>query len=329
MRTQTELSWWAVLVVAPPIVAFLIGEALIDAFAQLPIRAAPVIYKLEGWAEAAGRMQLLGLMLLYYLFAIGVFGKFVADLLTLFDGSVRGKLIVAYCACIFVGAAIVVLSFGESLPRIKDLLDPQLFKDAVEQAGSFGHDRYWGHAAFVAIVLGNNAFTAVAVPAFIAGGVSCLVRFGNTTEQETWVYQSERLKTYIYMSAGFLVIGVLYLKAWAQYPGYLLDKESLPAYTSLVNSYAMYTGVQYSIILSAFALPVAMILSRRADELAARIVMREQKLKISPPKHSAKLKTVREREKLFITPQDVFKTLVALLAPFITGTVASLSSVLG
>jgi hypothetical protein len=207
----------------------------------------------------------------------------------------------------------------------------KLFEDALARASLSGSDTHWGPGVFRWIVFWNNVFTVLAVPAFIAGGISCLARFRNATEQENWIVQSERLKTYIYMSAGLLVIGVLYLKAWTQYPGYLLDQKAAAAYTSLVNTYAMFTGVEYSLVLSAFALPVAFVLSGRADRIAARIVMTEEKRAPAPVPlpHSAKLKAVRERELLVITSQDVLKTLVALLAPFITGTVASLSSVVG
>jgi hypothetical protein len=41
------------------------------------------------------------------------------------------------------------------------------------------------------------------------------------------------------------------------------------------------------------------------------------------------VKKAREQAGLVMTPQDVMKTVAALLAPLITGTIASLTSVVG
>ena len=47
-----------------------------------------------------------------------------------------------------------------------------------------------------------NIVTGIAVPAFVAGGISCLATFNGIEEKESWLYQSQRLVSYIYMSAG-------------------------------------------------------------------------------------------------------------------------------
>lgn len=330
LQERAQFPSKAIHLVWLPIAAFLIAEGLIAWLAARPIDTLHLATEPGVWTEATARIQLLAMLLVYFVFALALVFKFVSDLARLFDRISIMRIVIVFAICLAAGGAIIAGAYGGLLPRMKDIMDAGLFGVALGQLDRINAGGVWGASAFERVVDANNLFTALAVPASVAGAISCMSRFQGLTDQENWAYQSARLKTYTYMAAGLLVVGVLYLKAWAQYPGYVLDTESGALYAGLVNSYSMYIGVEYSIILSAFALPIAVILSRRADDIARKIVIEEEGTSDRNARpHPSKLKAVREREGLVISSEDFLKTIAALLAPFITGTVANLSSVLG
>lgn len=325
-RRYVDLVWL-------PVGTFLLAEAVLGLFAH-KFAAGNGRTAAADWAEAAARMQLLGMALLFLLSGAAIILKFVGDIRLLFHDTTRVRILTVYFICVAAGATVVLSAYGGIVPRSFELIDAQMFQDAFANAAGMTGGRIWGKSVFNGLLGVVNAVTALAVPAFVAGGFSCLARFPALEDKENWIWQSGRLKTYLYMSTWFLVIGVLFLRTWIQYPQYLpsaeTDKAAFAAFGSLVNAFSAYTGIEYSLVLAAYALPVAWVLSMRADTIAAKIVMTEKKLS-SPPRtvpFNLEVQKVREREQLVITPVDALKATAALLAPLITGAFSSLAGTL-
>jgi hypothetical protein len=326
MPARTQLPWRYIHLVWFPVLACFAAELVLRRVATQP--GAPAQYLTPTtWDEASARLQLAAVITLFFIYTIVVLSKVLWDLYRFSDWLTRAKLLIVFFVCGIASSVLFVLAYCKMIPIIDDHLGYGL----VHRAALLGINQTLGPMAFRYILSIFDILAAVAVAAFIAAGISCVARYETLDEQDNWIFQSERLKTYIYLSAGLLVLGIVSLKAWALYPGYTLSTEPLAHYTALVNSYAMFAGVEYSLILSAYALPVAVILSRRADEIATAIVMREANLQSAAGlwPYSSKVKKAREQAGLVMTPQDVMKTVAALLAPLITGTIASLTSVVG
>lgn len=314
-----------------PIAAFALAEILVGRIVQEP-SALPVTSlsnKYAMWSEAAARMQLLGLMLLYLLCAAAVVAKFVYDVSTLFGRTGKIRLLVVYGLMLLTAAILVLCAYHGVVPRSYQLIGRDLFEEALKKAATFGPRKFWSPESFEILILMVNVGTGVAVPALIAGGISCLAHFKGMECREAWIVQSHRLTNYVYMSAGFLVIGTVFLKTWTQYPGFLLDKEALASQTAIVNAYTSYSGIEYSVLLAAYAIPVFLLLSARAKKIARTIARTGLPASTENNSLHRHIRSIQEREKLTFSNQDVIKTIVAVLAPMISGSIASLSSILG
>ena len=336
-----ELPWAYAGLVALPVVALFLCEGLIAWLGQQPNvpDACLVCYAQPAstggggnatrWLEASARMRLLAMFALFFIFSAAVIAKFWSDLSRLFANPARFRVVVAYGLGVGAAAVVVVSAYVRGgLPRAMDMLGCGTFVEALGMAASFGGGP-WGGCAFDRLLDVTNVVAGFTIPAFVAGGISCLARSArqDALEKENWTYQAERLKTYIYMSTAFLVLGVLYFATWTGYPSFALSPEARPAFEAAVNAFTMYTGIEYSIILAAYALPVAWIVSRRADRIAAHIAAEECGHEAVVPLSA--LKEIREREGLAFSTSDTVKAVLALLAPLITGTLPSLTAAVG
>ena len=99
-------------------------------------------------------------------------------------------------------------------------------------------------------------------------------------------------------------------------------ESTLAAYDAVVNSFSVVTGIEYTLLLAAYAVPVSFFLSRQADQIGQGFLTDREK------KTGATIGDIRAREKLTISSQDSIKTTIALLLPVITGSIDTLSSIL-
>jgi len=320
-----NLQWPYVLIVCAPILVFFFAELIVGKFTQTPsFQAIPLREdNYLRWIEEAPRLQFFALFLLFCVFSWGIIIKFCFDL-CLFDWNSRGLLALAFFLCVLAGATIIFSATQyHFLPRSFEYFgeDPDqkgLFQKALESTAAFTRKGWLDWETFNYFMTAVNFTAGLVVPAFIAGGISCL---GQTTEDRkgSWNRQRERLQTYIYLSSAVLVISVIFMKVWTQYPSFILKQDSaiLKAYSAVVNSYSVFTGIEYTLLLAAYAVPVGFFLSRQADKIAKAMPKDEANLSV---------RDIRARENLTISTQDILKSVIALLSPLITGSIASLGS---
>ena len=321
-----------ILIALVPIAVFLSLEMFVGVFAQSPqITVLPNMDVHFQWMEAAAQLQFFSLFILFVWFSAAVFIKFLCDLF-LFDRRSRFWLTMAFMLCALAGGLIIDSTLKHNLLRSYDYFSGPLFTQALGSAAKYPNSATWATIfkwnmeSFEFVLKVVNVAAGLAVPAFIVGGISCLAvarpagKTGWTTQKETWLRQQERFKNYIYLSAALLVVALVFLKSWTHYPSFMLIKgPELAAYNAVVNSYSVLTGVEYTLLLAAYAIPVSFFLSRQADRIAYGILAQ------SP---GTTILDIRAREKLTISTQDSIKTIVALLLPVITGSIETLSSIL-
>ena len=248
--------------------------------------------------------------------------KFIADILKEYDGAGRKKLLAA--AAIGMAFAMIVIAQTESgeLQSGFELLGGALFERAGLLSGS--PSTLSGIKSMVMIA---NIATAAGIVALVVGAISCLGET-ETDRDANWKRQSERLQLYVYMSTAFLVAGILFLEAWSHWPqfAFMLDDEQksveLAAYSSHANALTIFNGVQYSVMLAAYAIPAAAVLFRQADGIA--------RSKLGPGDHSAaKVDKMKADEGLSITIMNQIKALVMIIMPFLASTFDKLLGLLG
>ena len=120
-----------------PIAAFIVAELVVGFLTQAPVAlpADLVAVKEAAWNEAAARMQLLGMLLLFLISGVAVVLRFCGDVLRLFDPPSRKQL------------GIVAAAYGGAIPRSYALVaSPEFFERAQTMAQLFHPTRLWSHA---------------------------------------------------------------------------------------------------------------------------------------------------------------------------------------
>lgn len=335
-QKQAVLPTSFALIALCPILVFCLAEVILATLVHNSVPFSPEL--LEGRdfpepGEAAARLHMIGLALLVLLGAAGMVLKTAFDFVAYFSGPARRTLVLTCLLALVVGAAFLVLmtwtGFMEPRARLGDALFLRLF----EVVNEIEKPRLWSEGTYEVLVRATHFAVVLAIAAMITGSISCLAKFPDLDEKENWKLQSQRLKTYATISATFLIVSVFYFKSWAVYPAFLLATEATKAahaqFVALANAYTAFTGIEYSLVLAAYVLPVSYFQSREADLMARKLIARSRGPKAAPPaaKLAAQVKSVRHREGLETTPLDMFKIILAIISPLITGALGNLVSV--
>lgn len=269
------------------------------------------------WKEAAARLTVLANMLLFVAAALALLAKTLHDGIRLFDRTSQLVTLTAAGATALLGVITVLPGNVGLIPRYRSLMGAELFKHA---ANRFANS-LWGTGAFEAMASIMHVATTVAAFCLLLQLVSCAGRFTGISETDSWKFQADRLKFHTYIASTFMIVGVLTTRAWISYPEFMLTDAQTAAFHSLVNGFSAYLGVAYSLIIGSVAIPVAYGLYRAAN----KIVGHDRDPPLSPgtdPFHSVLLDGARRESGLLITPQDVLKTITAVLGPFAAGTIS-------
>jgi hypothetical protein len=326
VRSMT-LQWRYVWLILPPMLVGIGGELLIALFgadgpAYTGLVRPPASPAMVA-AERGARLTMLAFLLLLIFISAGIVTKFALDIRRGYKRSDRGPIYAA--AGIAVATALVIVGATE-LGIIKDgieLLGPGLFSSAAALAETYGEFETVQVFATIAAIATGAGIVALAV-----GAVSCLGEGGpGEDEDAVWKRQSERLQLYVYLGTAMLVSGILFIEAWSHWPNFAFALDSAgksaerEAYASHSNALTIYNGVQYSVMLAAFALPAAAALFARAEDIARR--------KLAPEATQDEVDKAKEGAGLSITLMNQIKALVMIIMPFLASTFDKLLGLLG
>lgn len=303
-----------------PVLVYLLFQIVVWLWANEPleaaVQAAEGMTKPEVWEEASKRLAYLSATAFLVLSTLGFAVKSVADYRRLLAPESKRIVLLILAFGVLLGLITVVPGAAGIIPRYRDLFGPSLFVDATDSVS--GRDPYWGMSTFnLANQLANGASVLCGVLASIQI-VGCLSEFRSGSEVENWRLQAGRLKLHTYISALLLVIAVLAVRAWALYPSFMLSGEPLRHYEGLVSAFITFLGVMYSLILASAALPVAYALVVRARGLStgATRSLPSIDIQIAPERATV--------DSLDMSPTEIMKTILAVLAPFLAGGIAGL-----
>src|SRR5262249_17991917 len=118
---------------------------------------------------------------------------------------------------------------------------------------------------FFGLLAISNLLTAAAASLAIVGTISCLGELSSAKKRQTYSKdlieaQSQRLRVYLYLSAAILVSGVVLIYSWLHWPDFYF-RNGDNRYQDLATALLPYFGVNYSLIIFSFYVPVALILS--------------------------------------------------------------------
>jgi hypothetical protein len=296
--------------------------------------------------EAAARMRLLGSMLLFLLFALGAIFVVGYDLRRIFAPRVRNQLL--WTGVIGLAVVVVIRLLGLFLgwPEPMSLIGSSAFAEALKVQDAFSSGP-WGEGWLSFIIWIYSIFIALAATALIVGLISCLAQLDPAedpaTRQRTpptadelkdnWIWQSERVQMYIYIATALLVLGILAVKFWTSYPAFIFTGDTaeanVKAHAAVVDAFAIYQGIEYSLMLAAIVLPVTWLLTWEADQIAKAAIDDDAKRGVrSLTPMTLQIQVKKEEKKLALTPMDALKLIAAVLAPLLAGTLSSLTGLL-
>lgn len=328
---QADLPWHYAAIALLPVFVFLLSEVILLTLAHNDVAfpepaLASTTYFEPG--EAAARLKMLGMGFLVFVSCVAVICKFAADLYTYFAGPARQTLYLTYAIVVLIGLVFLAMTYAQGLPLPKERLGEALFDQVF---GGLRQGRsMWRAPVYEVFISVTHIAVLLAMAAFVAGGLSCLARLPGLSDTENWKYQSDRLKTYVFLSAAFLAISVLYFKSWADYPAFLLKASDFAAYSALSNAYTSFIGIEYSLMLAALALPIAYLQARKGDAIATRILREAHDTATrSAATLRAQVSAMKKEQGLELSVADILKVVLAIIGPFMTGALTNLASAVG
>lgn len=119
------------------------------------------------------------------------------------------------------------------------------------------------------LLIADEVVILFGVAALVIGAIACLADKDGDKGDKLTLYEAESswLNSFLYMSAAFLVTGLLFIAALLKWPLYPLLASDRAAYEAQANGIVAYFGVSYTIVLASYYGPVAAILSGRVKPL--------------------------------------------------------------
>lgn len=348
-------------IIAYPITVVLIAELVAAVFGLHPITVGglrPIDSTGAAFSvtEAALRMRVLGLFLLLAIGAVAIITRFDFERRSLFNQETASDLLKGAVYCLVTAAAIIGLSVIHIIPASFDVLGQDLFQRAFALVGKYPNTvtHVMSERTLWWLMNLGGLLVGAATASLIMSAISSLAETESTDleiRKAHWKLQSERLQLTIYISTGLLVVGLLYIQSWAQWPTFAFAPVDKPPsqfasdYATLVNSYLAFTGIEYSLLLASFAIPVTVFLNAQANAIAAdsfidkekKRIVKENEKNLEPNKavdpaainlSPAIILAERKSENLVVQFIDQLKTMAAILAPFIAGSLGNLATLL-
>lgn len=286
------LRTWHLLIALGPIVVFVFSDQLLKRLGLPAEWMPPHFAEFDGNKEGAARLNTLGTFFLFMASAAGALAFFLYTL-RLLDRTWRSAVLAAFLILSggtglivqtmntpesqeYLGSALVCAALAHNPQTSNVDIDgavPQGQQPRVKardqringkcMARSFNQLRDLLRWEKIGIVLG--------VASVVFGSICCLAGPRNSSamaaEQKLSHYeeQSERLNTYLYLSALLLVTGLLFAAAFLRWPSHALMDTA--RYDTHANALISYYGFSYSVLIASYYAPVATILSARVKAL--------------------------------------------------------------
>jgi hypothetical protein len=321
----------------------MVGNAVLDSASSRFTHVAPAICSdlqlAQALSEAGGRLWLLISALALVAVACGTLTFAAWDTLCVLSRRGFVSVLVGLLSALVAATIIHTLGIcaGLFLPAI-DKLGPGVVAAAEKCSGTLGGPGFQLMALNRLIDL-VSAIAVIASAIIIFATIACLAespapQLDLRERVRIWKWQSHRAERFLKLGAALLVVGLVCHICWTMWPdflfkrldgkkGELVDSQTLKSYHALVNAFAGYKATHFTILLASFYLPVAIVLSQRANSMAREHWERER------PPDQLIFVAGEVREKLGLAPNhhETMKSVAAILAPIATGLLAQVLQV--
>lgn len=319
---STTVSWRQLYVILLPIIIFLVLDRSFELLGNYKLDVPISTNAINSAREASGRYLFFATYIGFLFVAIIVVTVSVRDMLHYLDRNSQKR--VSFAA-LFLSLAVlfaVLLRYGGASPHTYEFIGKSSFETALSHSALPGLPGWSMLDVFSFMLKIANLTIMVALPIVIVGGTSTLgttIPDARTNIAVLLSYQVMRLKSYLYMSAALLVGGTALIISWMQWPSFIVADADKKTFDDLVRSISTLFGVQYTMILCSYYIPISMMLTRRAR------VEAERSLEESGLPHTAKEITEwMKKSGLGVYDLRSYKTIAALVAPLLTGLIGGI-----
>ena len=155
----------------------------------------------------------------------------------------------------------------------------------------------------------STPFLVAAGVAAILGTIASLASSPKGQSPDEWKQQRKSADTWLFISSGLLVAGLLFHQSWGRWLAANWALAENKEFTALIASYTAFKGVQYSALIASYYIPVVVILTARAEEIAQRWAKDNY--------WGGDIAQYRERLGMTVHLSSLLKAVFGVLAPFL------------
>ena len=186
--------------------------------------------------------------------------------------------------------------------------------DSLAASGLFSADELLN----IETVLNTINIIAIVVPVFAILSGCCILQKKPTQPGSQLNYllrQSGRLKNFITGASAIMVIGIIHMKLWLNWPlSFVADPSVVKQFETIIDAIIQYWGVAYTITIAALYLPAETYLSQQAE--AEIMSGNDHEIKKDPAKWL-------KDNQMMLSPLAQLPQIVAVIAPMLVGSFAS------
>jgi hypothetical protein len=325
-RRAWSMPALSLLLVLPPCMVYA-ASSLFSADFGNPAGWFPQPWLQNGAAEAAGRTKAIAAFLLFTGMAIGALVIWVSSF-RLLDRRSAARLLIAYLLTVGAGSlAVYETRAFDGAPYLDQAfacaslnrLDPtpqeqqadavrspdrmtRLSGNRLDRVENCRAPQFQALRWMISVSAGLLLF---GMPGMIFGAITCLAAptTGSTKPRlDAWALQTRRLNAFLYLTATYMVSGLLFANAQLSWIGYSLHPDDLGPYRAYVGAIVLHSGISNSLMIASYYLPVALWLAA-----------------IRPPQPSPAAADSRSAEAEAPNPFGPLKIAGTILAPALVG----------
>lgn len=151
--------------------------------------------------------------------------------------------------------------------------------------------------------------------AALLGAVSTLAASSTPQSPSEWKMQRQAADVWLFIGSGLLIVGLVFHHAWGRWLAANWGLSENKEFVALIAAYTSFKGVQASVLIAAYYIPIVSIFAARADAIALT----------ANPERPERAEKYKERHGLTFPISAVVKSIGGILAPFIASMLGPIS----
>jgi hypothetical protein len=165
----------------------------------------------------------------------------------------------------------------------------------------------------------STPLLVLASVAAVLGAISTLATSGPGTTQPVaeWKMQRQAADAWLLIGSGLLIAGLVFHHSWGRWLAANWGLSDSKEFSALVAAYTSFKGVQSSVLIAAYYIPIVCVFAMRADTIAMARVQNPDRVE-----------KYKERHGLNFPVGAIIKNIGGILAPFVASMLGPISDLI-